>query len=280
MTRLFRRLAVVLVILVGGVVVGAQNSGNTASADVNGVFAKVVSLCRPTRDTVHAVVVTDGAPQFQDQSYLIAFGTPAPRKYDNTLSTGHFIVLSGANKYSFTTPKFSLFNPDKPIPLPSGPVPIFWVSYYAIARILDEGEFTNVPVGCPTTLTNTQAVSVVVSVGEVVKARLTGKLAPKSITEKLFNTSLLSIAGHGVLKNAKGVTTPVTWQFSRANNTKPWIGKLTVSLPALGGRGIFAHNITVYRAKNGQVSGRATRQVTFNGKQQTEVANWSGGSIG
>ena len=278
MTRLFRRLAVVLVILAGGIVIGASST-NPASANVNGVYAKVVSLCRPTRDTVHAVVVTDGAPQFQDQSYLIAFGTPAPRKYDNTLSTGHFIVLTGAYKYAFTTSRFVLVPPDKPFPLPSGPVPIAWYSSFGFT-VLNTGEFTNVGIGCPSTLTNTQAVSVVVSVGEVVKARLTGKLAPKSITEKLFNTSLLSIAGHGVLKNAKGVTTPVTWQFSRANNTKPWIGKLTVSLPALGGRGIFAHNITVYRAKNGQISGRATRQVTFNGKQQTEVANWSVGSIG
>lgn len=277
MTRLFRRLAVVLVILVGGVVVGVS-TGGTVSADVNGVFAKVVSLCRPTRDTVHAVVVTDGAPQ--DQSFLIVFGTPAPRKYDNALGIGHFIVLTGANKYTFTTPRFVLGTTGKPIPLPSGPVPISWSSYYAIARILDEGEFTNVPVGCPTTLTNTHAAPAVVSVGEVVKARLTGKLAPESITERLLNTSLLFITGHGVLKNAKGVTTPVTWQFSRTSTTKPWTGKLTVSLPALGGRGIFAHNITVYRAKNGQVSGRATRQVTLNGKQQTEVANWSVGSIG
>jgi hypothetical protein len=145
--------------------------------------------------------------------------------------------------------------------------------------VLNTGEFTNVGIGCPSTLTNTHAAPAVVLVGKVVKARLTGNLAPKSITETLLGSSLLFIAGHGVLKNAKGVTTPVTWQFSRANNTKPWIGKLTVSLPALGGRGIFAHNITVYRAKNGQVSGRATRQVTFNGKQQTEVANWSVGSI-
>jgi hypothetical protein len=277
MTRLFRRLAVVLVILVGGVVIGAQNSGNTASADVNGVFAKVVSLCRPTRDTVHAVVVTDGAPQ--DQSFLIAFGTSAPRKYDNILTTGHFIVLTGANKYSFTTPKFILPTTLKPIPLPSSPILIVWSSYYAIGRMLNQGEFTNVSIGCPTTLTNTHAAPAVVSVDKVVKARLTGMLAPKSITERLINTSLLSIAGHGVLKNASGGTTPVTWQFSRVSTTKPWTGKLTVSLPVLGGRGIFAHDITVYRATTGQVSGRATRQVTLNGKKQTEVANWSVGSI-
>ena len=276
MTRLFRRLAVVLVILVGGVVVGVS-TGGTVSADVNGVYAKVVSLCRPTRDTVHAVVVTDGDPQ--DHSFLIGFGTPAPRKYDNILTIGHFIVLTGAYKYAFTTSRFVLVPPDKPFPLPSGPVPIAWYSSFGFT-VLNTGEFTNVGIGCPSTLTNTHAAPAVVLVGKVVKARLTGKLAPKSITEKLFNTSLLSIAGHGVLKNAKGVTTPVTWQFSRANTTKPWTGKLTVSLPALGGRGIFAHNITVYRAKNGQVSGRATRQVTLNGKQQTEVANWSVGSIG
>jgi hypothetical protein len=146
--------------------------------------------------------------------------------------------------------------------------------------VLNTGEFTNVGIGCPSTLTNTHAAPAVVLVGKVVKARLTGKLAPKSITEKLFNTSLLSIAGHGVLANASGGTTPVTWQFSRANTTKPWTGKLTVSLPALGGRGIFAHSITIYRAKNGQVNGRATRQITLNGKRQTETASWSVGSIG
>jgi hypothetical protein len=54
---------------------------------------------------------------------------------------------------------------------------------------------------------------------------------------------------------------------------------LTVSLPALGGRGVFNHNISVNWAKSGQITGRVTRQVMLSGKKQTEVANWSVDSI-
>jgi hypothetical protein len=187
---------------------------------------------------------------------------------------------TGAYTYTFTTPRFVLATTGDPILLALSLIPISSYSCSAIGITPNTGELTNVGIGCPSTLTNTHAAPAVVSAGKVLKARLSGKLAPKRVTEILLGSSLLSIAGHGALPNASGGTTPITWQFSRANNTKPWTGKPTVSLPVLGGRGIFAHGMTVYRAKNENVSGRSSRQVTLNGKQQTETVNWSVVSVG
>ena len=277
MPNQFRRLAVALVILLGVVVIGVSSSDRAASADVNGVYAKIVSLCRPTRNTLQGIAISNADPQ--SGAFLFAITTAVRGARNNVEGTGFFLKPGDSQTYPFTTSSFSDTN-SRHVPLPLGPITVYWASLYGVTTLVNMGRIANVSMGCPSIETNASAAPAVVSIGKVVTARLSGSLAPKSVTEKLFNASLLSITGHGVLKNAAGDTTPVTWQFSRASTTKPWSGKLTVSLPAVGGRGIFAHNITIYRAKNGQVSGRATRQVTLNGKPQTETANWSVGPIG
>jgi hypothetical protein len=268
--------------LVGTVVIG-MNPGNEASANTKQVYANVISICRPTRNNLQVVVETNalhyGSGAVQFQFFVWVPSAPGHQEY---------AIIDWGERHNygsvFTSSKFSELNPTtsipipKSIPIPAGPVKIAWSSYY-LTQYVSTGNMLNIAIGCPPTEPSAVSAPAVVSIGKVVTTVLNGVLARLNVTERILSKSLLSITGHGVLKNDLGSTTPVTWWFSRTTVSKPWTGELTVSLPTLGGRGVFAHNIAVFLAKSGQVTGQVSREVTMNGRLQTETANWKIGPI-
>lgn len=277
MYRRLHRFAIVAVMAIS-VVVLSGNTASIASSNVPAAFAKVVSVCRPTRNTVEAVIATNTVHQ---PDYLVfTFSTKVPgTKFGNE---GTFYGWGNDGEYSsIIDPTRLINNGGKNLPVPAGPITIFWSSFYMGFGQVEMGQFAHVKVsGCPLTVTSALSPMATVAISSTaVSTVLTGRFAPKRITERLLDNNLLSITAHGTFGNNMYGNVPVIWQISRPAIGKPWSGKLTVSLPALGGRGVFNHNISVNWAKSGQITGRVTRQVMLSGKKQTEVANWSVDSI-
>jgi hypothetical protein len=147
--------------------------------------------------------------------------------------------------------------------------------------------FLRVAAYCPklenTTVKNLNVTPAVVEIGKT--DRLTGDLMRRVITEKFLGSSLMSLAGNGVLMDEVDQKAKVTWNFSRASLGKPWTGRLTVTDPELGRQINFTESAIVIRSNiTEQIGGRVTGQELVAGKSQQETVNWnmaavSGGTI-
>ena len=120
----------------------------------------------------------------------------------------------------------------------------------------------------PPIIASTNHKPVPVSVSTTGSPLLRGSLAPLTVVKRTWNNELLSISAHTTLTSGS-----LYLQYSRANASKPWMGKVTVTTPVLGKESFSKDLILVQQT--GFVAGQASRRVVLHGTPRTERVNWN-----